>query len=268
MAEPIEPENGQTAQYRRELDVYNKWLEVSSHLKLEVDRRESELAQQATFVAHADTGVTKHVTRDRAGFVNYHRVPACNHYIAMGNGAQEEVLQIEALDCFKRFLAEVENQREMNLKVLKTDKGREYLSEQFKRICEDKGIIRHLTIPYSPQQNGAGERRNRTLLEMARSMMVQANLLISFWGDTILTTAYILNRVPSKSILSIPYELWHGRKPNLEGLRPWGSAGFVHSTSHQYGKLGPRASKLIFIRYCEHSKGYVMYGEHPNKKND
>ncbi|KAL0456748.1 UNVERIFIED_CONTAM: hypothetical protein Slati_1014000 [Sesamum latifolium] len=62
-----------------------------------------------------------------------------------------------------------------------------------------------------------------------------------------------------------PYELWHSRKPNLEGLRPWGSAGFVHSTSHKYGKLGPRASKRIFIRYCKHSKGYVMYGEHPDK---
>ncbi|KAL0457635.1 UNVERIFIED_CONTAM: Retrovirus-related Pol polyprotein from transposon TNT 1-94 [Sesamum latifolium] len=387
---------------------------VASHLKLEADRRESERAQQAAFVAHAgqrkphkgkrwnkpngagpsqsqkqnlapqDTGATKHVTRDRAGFVDYHRVPACSHYIAMGNGAQEEVLGIgsyqlklstgrelllsdvqyapnsilghigqermtrlaregllgslakvnlptcepcmagkacrkpfgkakrathplelvhsdicgpmnvrarhgafyfltfiddysrygsvyllshrsEALDCFKRFLAEVENQREVNLKVFRTDRGREYLSEQFKQICEDKGIIRQLTIPYTPQQNGVAERRNRTLLEMARSMMAQANLPISFWGDAILTAAYILNRVPSKSIPTTPYELWHGRKPNLEGLRPWGSAGFVHSTSHKYGKLGPRASKLIFIRYCEHSKGYVMYGEHPDK---
>ncbi|KAL0298186.1 UNVERIFIED_CONTAM: Copia protein [Sesamum angustifolium] len=154
----------------------------------------------------------------------------------------------------------------MNLKVLRTDREREYLSEQFKRICEDKGIIRHLTIPYTLQQNRVAERRNRTLLEMARSMIAQANLPISFWGDAILTAAFILNRVPSKSIPSTPYEVWHGRKPNLEGLRPWGLAGFVHSTSHQYGKLGPRASKLIFIRYREHSKDYVMYGEYPNKR--
>ncbi|KAL0342871.1 UNVERIFIED_CONTAM: Copia protein [Sesamum angustifolium] len=117
----------------------------------------------------------------------------------------------EALECFNRFLAEVENQREMNLKVLRTDSGQEYLSEQFKRICEDKGIIRH-----SPKQNGVAERRNRTCLEMARSMMAQANLPISFWGDAILTAAYILNRVPSKSVHSTPYELWHGKKPNLE----------------------------------------------------
>ncbi|KAL0367960.1 UNVERIFIED_CONTAM: Retrovirus-related Pol polyprotein from transposon TNT 1-94 [Sesamum calycinum] len=154
----------------------------------------------------------------------------------------------------------------MNFKILRTDKGQEYLSKQFKRICEDKRIIRHLMIPYTPQQNGVAERRNRTLLEMARSMMAQSNLSISFWGDAILTAAYILNHVPSKSVPSTPYELWHGRKPNLEGLRPWVLVGFVYSTSHQYEKLGPRASKLIFIRYCEHSKGYVMYGEHPNKR--
>ncbi|KAL0445212.1 UNVERIFIED_CONTAM: hypothetical protein Slati_2243900 [Sesamum latifolium] len=58
---------------------------------------------------------------------------------------------------------------------------------------------------------------------MAKSMMAQANLSISFWGDTSLTVAYILNRVPPKSIPSTPYKLWHSRKPNLEGLCPWGS---------------------------------------------
>ncbi|KAK2991287.1 hypothetical protein RJ640_024552 [Escallonia rubra] len=66
------------------------------------------------------------------------------------------------------------------------------------------------------------------------------------------------------SVKSSPYELWNGQKPNLDNLRPWGSAGYVHSTSHKYGKLGPRAKKNIFLKYSENSKGYVMYGEHPN----
>ena len=58
--------------------------------------------------------------------------------------------------------------------------------------------------------------------------MAQANLPISYWGDAILTAAYILNRVPSKSVPSTPYELWTGKKPNLCNLQPWGSAGFAH----------------------------------------
>lgn len=74
--------------------------------------------------------------------------------------------------------------------------------------------------------------------------------------------AYILNRVPSKSVPTTPYELWTGAKPNLENLWPWGCASFVHSTSRKYRKLDPTASKKIFIRYSESSKGYVMYGEH------
>jgi len=99
---------------------------------------------------------------------------------------------------------------------------------------------------------------------MVKSMMAYANLPISFWGDAPLTAAYILNRVPSKSISTTPYELWHGRKPTLEHLRPWGSAGYVHNLTHKNGKLSPKATKMVFIRNSEHSKGYVMYSEHPN----
>ena len=154
----------------------------------------------------------------------------------------------ETLDCFKRFLVEVENKHEKGLKTFRTDRGRKYLSDQFKELCVEKGILRHLTIPRTLQQNGVAERRNRTLLDMTRSMMAQANLPISFWGDALLTTAYILNRVPSQSVSSTPYELWHDKKPNLEHLRPWGSAGYVHNANHKYGKLGPRARKHTFIR--------------------
>ena len=71
---------------------------------------------------------------------------------------------------------------------------------------------------------------------MVRSMMAQANLPISFWGDALLTVAYILNRVPSKSVPTTQYELWTSAKPNLENLQPWDCAGFVHNTSHKYGK--------------------------------
>ena len=86
----------------------------------------------------------------------------------------------EALECFRRYLRMVENQLDKSLKALRTDRGREYLSEQFKRLCDEKGIKRQLTMPSMPQQNGVAERRNRTLLEMVRSMMAQANLPISF----------------------------------------------------------------------------------------
>jgi len=134
----------------------------------------------------------------------------------------------------------------------------------FKEFCEEKGIQRQLTIPDTLQQNGVAERRNRTLLDMVRSMMTYANLLISFWGDVLLTTAYILNHVPSKSVSATPYKKWHGRKPSLEHLYPWILVNYVHNPTHKHEKLGPRATKMVFIRYSGHSKEYVMYGEHPS----
>ena len=119
-------------------------------------------------------------------------------------------------------------------------------------------------IPRTPQQNGIAEHRNQTLLDMVKSMMAHANLSISFWGDALLTATYILNHVPSKSVSASLYELWHGRKPSLDHLSPWGLIGDVHNPTHKYGKLGPRATKMVFIRYPAYSKGYVMYGEHSN----
>ena len=70
--------------------------------------------------------------------------------------------------------------------------------------------------------------------------------------------------MPSQSVSLTPYELWHGKKLNLEYLCPWGSVGYVHNNNHKYGKLGPRARKHTFIRNFEGSKGYVMFGEHPD----
>ena len=76
-----------------------------------------------------------------------------------------------------------------------------------------------------------------------------------------MTAAYILNRVPSKSVPSTPYELWIGKKPDLGNLHLWGCVAYVHNNSHQYGKLGPRGKKCIFIRYSELFKGFVFVGE-------
>lgn len=77
------------------------------------------------------------------------------------------------------------------------------------------------------------KRRKRTLFEMVRSMMPQPNLSILYWGDELLTNAYILNLVPSKSVPSTPYKQWTDKKLNLSNLQPWGLMDFVHNTSYK-----------------------------------
>ena len=83
----------------------------------------------------------------------------------------------------------------------------------------EHGITSQLSAPDTPQKNGVAERRNRTLLDMVRSMMSYASLLDSFWGFAVETAVYILNCVPSKSVARAPLELWNGRKASLRHFR-------------------------------------------------
>ena len=97
----------------------------------------------------------------------------------------------KAFEKFKEFKAEVENHCGRSIKSLRSDHGGEYLLGEFRLFLEDHGIISHLAAPSQPQQNGVAERRNRTLLEMVRSMMSYASLLVSFWGYALKTTQCI-----------------------------------------------------------------------------
>lgn len=124
----------------------------------------------------------------------------------------------EALKCFRRYLNMVENQIDRKVKTLRTDRRREYMSEEFNELRNDKRIIRQLSIPNTPQQNAIANRRNRTLLEMVRSMMAQGNLPISYCGDALLTATYIQSRISSKFVPTTTYKLYIGRSLNFSFL--------------------------------------------------
>jgi hypothetical protein len=94
------------------------------------------------------------------------------------------------------------------------------LSYDFLTHLKASGIVSQLTPPGIPQRNGVSECRNRTLLDMVRSMMSLTDLLLSFWGYALET--FTLNRAPSKSVETTPYELWFGAKPKLSFLKVWG----------------------------------------------
>ena len=126
----------------------------------------------------------------------------------------------EAIEKFKEFKLEVETQLGRPIKSLNSDRGGEF--ETLDNFCKLNGIRHIYTMPYKPQQNGIAERRNRTLLDMVRSMMAYADLPIHFWGEALSTAAYILNRVETKAKPLTPYELWTGHKPDLSKLKVWG----------------------------------------------
>ncbi|GJT01759.1 zinc finger, CCHC-type containing protein [Tanacetum coccineum] len=125
----------------------------------------------------------------------------------------------EVFETFKVFQKEVENQLGKTIKSLRSDRGGEYMSQEFLDHLKEHGIIAHRTPPYTPQNNGVSRRRNRALLDMVRFMMSQTTLPKSFWDYTLETAARILNMVPTKKVDKTPYEIWHGQAPKLSYLK-------------------------------------------------
>nr|GEU63939.1 putative S-locus glycoprotein domain-containing protein [Tanacetum cinerariifolium] len=112
----------------------------------------------------------------------------------------------EVFETFKVFQKEVENQLGKTIKLIRSDHGSEYMSQEFLDHLKDHRIIAHRTPPYTPQHNGVSERRNRTLLDMVRSMMSQTTLPMFFWDYALETVARILNMVPTKKVEKTPYK--------------------------------------------------------------
>ncbi|GKE47398.1 retrotransposon protein, putative, ty1-copia subclass, partial [Tanacetum coccineum] len=121
----------------------------------------------------------------------------------------------DTFEVFKRYQNEVENQLGRKIKVLQSDRGGEYLSIEFFDHLKNRGIVSQLTPPRTPQLNSVAERRNRTLLDMVRSMMCRETLPISFWGYALETAAHILNLVPTKKVSKIPFEMWKGKQDKI-----------------------------------------------------
>ena len=169
----------------------------------------------------------------------------------------------ETFEMFKIFKNEVQNQLGKSIKTLRSDRGGEYLSQEFTDYLRECGIVSQMTPPRTPQWNGVSERRNRTLLDMVRSMMSQVTLPISFWGYALETAAFILNRTPTKSVQKTPYELWTGRCPRLSFLKIWGCDAYVKCQISD--KLASKSNKCIFVGYPKETKGYYFYLPSENK---
>ncbi|GJR53572.1 retrovirus-related pol polyprotein from transposon TNT 1-94 [Tanacetum coccineum] len=159
----------------------------------------------------------------------------------------------EAIDKFVLYKTEVENQLGKKIKVVRSDRGGEYVAP-FAELCAKHGIRHEFTAPYSPQQNGIAERKNRTLKEMVTAMLISSGMSQDMWGEAILTATYLLNKIPRKDKEETPYELWMGRKPSYQYLRVWGCLAKVVVPTPKAQKIGPKSVDCIFIGYAKNSK--------------
>ncbi|KAL0437852.1 UNVERIFIED_CONTAM: Retrovirus-related Pol polyprotein from transposon TNT 1-94 [Sesamum radiatum] len=163
----------------------------------------------------------------------------------------------EAFGRFKEFRLEVENQTGRKIKTLWSDRGGEYLSAEFLDYLKENRILSQWTPPGTPQLNGVSERRNRTLLDMVRSMMSFTKLPLFFWGYALETAAKLLNMAPSKTVAQTPYKIWHDKPASYKYLRVWGSPAYVKRLVGD--KLDSRSSLCRFVGYSKETAGYYFY---------
>ena len=174
----------------------------------------------------------------------------------------------ESLTTFKDYKTEVEKQLDRQIKVVRSDRGGEYYGRHtnvgqapgpFYEFCKAQGIVNQYTMPGTPQQNGVAERRNKTLMDMVRSMLANSGLPLFLWTEALKTAVHILNRVPSKAVPKTPYELWTGRKPSLRYMKVWGCLAEAKLYNPFLKKLDMKTVTCYFIGYPSHSKGYKFY---------
>ena len=165
----------------------------------------------------------------------------------------------EAFQRFKDFKAEVENFTRLKINTLRTDRGGEYFSKEFEKYCRDSGIRHEMIVRHTPQQNGVCERKNRTIMKMARCLLKKKRLSRRFWAEAVSCAVYLINRSPTRSLENCtPHEAWYGTKPSVRHLRVFESVPYSHIPDAMRSKLDDKSEKCIFIGYSERSKAYKL----------
>lgn len=166
----------------------------------------------------------------------------------------------EALGLFKSFKTLVEKESGKEIKILRTDRGGEYNSSAFMSFCASYGIRRQLTTAYSPQQNGVSERKNRTILNMVRSMLKTSGIPKEFWPEAVNWSVHVLNRSPTVAVKHMtPEEAWSDRKPTVDHFKVFGCIAYSHVPDENRRKLDDKGVKCIFLGVSEESKAYRLF---------
>ncbi|GKC04719.1 putative ribonuclease H-like domain-containing protein [Tanacetum coccineum] len=166
----------------------------------------------------------------------------------------------ETSEILKNFIKEIENLVDKKVKIIRSDNGTEFKNKVMDDFCREKGIKREYMLARTPQQNGVAERRNRTLIEVARTMLDDSKLPTTFWAEAVSTACYVQNRVlVVKPHNKTPYELFRGFKPALSFMRPFGCHVTILNTLDNLGKFDGKSDEGFFVGYSLSSKAFRVY---------
>ena len=169
----------------------------------------------------------------------------------------------ESFEQFIIWLKKVEKRIGQSLVSLRSDHGTEFENGQFIEYCDEHAMDHNFSAPRTPQQNSVVERKNRTLEDMARTMLLASGLSRNFWAEAVNTSCYIINRCMIRPLINkTPYELLKGRKPNIAHLRIFGCKCYVHNNGKEaLGKFDARSDEALFLGYSSHSKAYKVFNK-------
>nr|GEW30999.1 hypothetical protein [Tanacetum cinerariifolium] len=158
------------------------------------------------------------------------------------------------------FITGLENQLSLKVKVIRSDNGTEFKNSNLNQFCRIKGIKREFSVPRTPQQNGIVERKNRTLIEAARTMLADSLLPIPFWAEAVNIACYVQNSVlVTKPYNKTPYELLHGRTPSIGFMRPFGCLVTILNTLEPLGKFKGNVDEGFLVGYSINSKAFRVF---------
>ncbi|GJR44161.1 ribonuclease H-like domain-containing protein [Tanacetum coccineum] len=222
-----------------------------------------------------DSGCSRHMTGNMSYLTNYEEIDG--GYVAFrGNPKGGKIIgkddysrftwvfflatKDETSGILKSFITGIENLVDHKVKVIRCDNGTEFKNKEMNQFCEMKGILRQYSVARTPQQNGVAERRNRTLIEAARTMLADSKLPTTFWAEAVNTACYVQNRVlVVKPHNKTPYELFHGRTPTLSFMRPFGCPVTILNTIDHLGKFDGKADEGFFVGYSLNSKAFRVF---------
>jgi len=165
----------------------------------------------------------------------------------------------------KRTIKLLETQCGQQLQAVRTDRGGEYLNRELASYFESRGVQHQTTVPYTPEQNGAAERLNRTLMERVRAMLLGSRLHQEFWAEAVVTANYIRNRSPTSKETKTPWERFTGKRADVSGMRVFGTRAFVLTPKQLRRKLDPVSQPGVMVGYAVNSKGYRILLDNSNK---
>jgi hypothetical protein len=150
----------------------------------------------------------------------------------------------------------------MRIKKIRSDNGTKFKNSQIEGFLEEEGIKHEFSSPYTPQQNGVVERKNRTLLDMARTMLDEYKTPDRFWAEAINTACYSINRLYLHRILKkTSYELLTDKKPNVSYFRVFGSKCFILIKRGRKSKFAPKVVEGFLLGYDSNTRAYRVFNK-------